>query len=131
MSKCLIEGELVLAVDFDGTITTEPEMGKELVLQPECKRVLTRLHEDGIRIVLWTCRSGPVLEEALEFLKENDMLDLFCAINDQLEEINTKYAPHVARKVGADIYIDDKSLGFVVDWEEIENGIYGQYWRDM
>jgi hydroxymethylpyrimidine pyrophosphatase-like HAD family hydrolase len=126
MGKCLLEGELVLAIDFDGTISTEPDMGKELVLQSECKRVLTRLCEDGIRLMLWTCRTGPALDEALDFLRANDMEHLFDTVNDQLPEVNEKYAPHVARKVGADFYIDDKNLMFKVDWNAIEEFIYGE-----
>jgi hydroxymethylpyrimidine pyrophosphatase-like HAD family hydrolase len=125
MGKTLLEGELVLAVDFDGTISTEPDMGHELVLQPECKRVLQRLHEDGIRLMLWTCRTGPYLQEALDFLESENLLYVFETINDQLPEVNEKYAPHVARKVGADFYIDDKNLAFEVDWLEIEHTLYG------
>lgn len=125
MAKPMLEGELVLAIDFDGTITTESDIGKELVLQPECKRVLKRLHEDGVRLILWTCRSGSALEEALNFLEKEDLM-IFDTINDQLPEINAKYAPHVARKIGADFYIDDKNLGFKVDWLNIEKMIYGE-----
>ena len=126
MGKALLQGELVLAVDFDGTITTEPEIGHVLVLQPDCKRVLTRLAEDGIKLMLWTCRTGPGLDEALSFLKANDMEHLFDTVNDQLQEVKDKYAPHVARKLGADFYIDDKNLMFKVVWNEIEEYLYGE-----
>ena len=125
MGKSLLQGELILAIDFDGTISTEPDMGKELVLQPNCKRVLTRLADDGIRLILWTCRTGPALDEALDFLMANDMEHLFDTVNDQLPEVNERYAPNVARKVGADFYIDDKNLMFKVDWNVIENALYG------
>jgi phosphoglycolate phosphatase-like HAD superfamily hydrolase len=116
----MLEDNLLVAVDFDGTISTEPHMGHELVLQPNCKEALNRLRSNGVRFMLWTCRSGPALEEALEFLDQNDMTHLFCTINDQLPEINEKYHPHVARKVGADYYIDDKNLFTKIDWLEIE-----------
>lgn len=126
MTKCMIPGELVLAVDFDGTITTEPEMDNPLVLQPRCKEVLSRLREDGARLILWTCRSGAALEQAKQFLDEEGMLELFEVINDQLPEIKEKYFPEVARKVGADFYIDDRTLGYTVDWTNIEQYIYGE-----
>jgi hypothetical protein len=121
----LLEGELVLAIDFDGTITTEPDMGHELVLQPECKRVLQRLNHDGIRLCLWTCRTGPHLQEAIEFLEKEDLYWVFDSINDQLPEVNEKYAPNVARKIGADFYIDDKNLMAEINWNRIEEYLYG------
>lgn len=126
MSRFLDE-QLVIAVDFDGTISTEPDMGKPLVLQPDCKRVLHQFHKDGIRLVLWTCRTGEAFDEALDFLQENGIAVLFSAFNEQLPEIEEKYAPNVARKVGADIYIDDKNLGTVIDWNEIENQVYKNF----
>ncbi len=126
MGKCLIDGEMILAVDFDGTISTEPDMGEELVLQPNCKRVLTKLSDDGIKLILWTCRTGDALEEALDFLESENLLHVFTTINDQLPEVNEKYAPDVARKVGADFYIDDKNLMFKVDWNQIESFLYGE-----
>ncbi len=127
LGKALLENELIIAVDFDGTISTEPDMGHELVLQPECKRVLTRLKEDSdAKLILWTCRTGAVLNEALQFLIDNDMSHLFDTVNSQLPEIEEKYHPHVARKVGADFYIDDKNLMTKIDWLAIEKHIYGE-----
>lgn len=128
MSKALVEGDLVLAIDFDGTISTEPDMdrSKPLVLQPHCVRVLQRMSEDGMRLILWTCRSGPALDEAIEFLNENDILHVFETINDQLHEVNEKYAPHVGRKIGADVYYDDKSAMTTINWLEFEKFIYGE-----
>lgn len=127
MTKSLVNGELVLAIDFDGTVTTEPDISdKPLKLQPNCKRVLTKLHEDGIRLILWTCRSGKALEDALSFLKGNDMMHLFDTVNEQLPEVVEKYYPDVALKVGADFYIDDKNLMFKVNWNKIEQYLYGE-----
>jgi hypothetical protein len=117
--------KLCIAVDFDGTISTARDMGAPLVLQPNCKEVLERLYKDGVSLILWTCRSGKSLEEAIAFLRENDMLFFFCAINDQLPEVNALYYPDVARKVGADFYIDDRNLGTKIDWLAIRNEIYG------
>ncbi|MNN97974.1 hypothetical protein D3C81_2172480 [compost metagenome] len=49
------------------------------------------------------------------------MLNLFEVINDQLPEINQKFAPNVARKLGADFYIDDKNLGCKINWAEFKD----------
>lgn len=125
-AKPYIQGDLVLAVDFDGTITNEPDMGIVMTLKDHAQRVLTRLYDDGVRMQLWTCRTGPNLEQAVEFLHDNDLLHVFESINDHLPEIVEKYAPNHARKLGADFYIDDKNIMFEVDWLRIEEFIYGE-----
>ena len=126
-TKALIAGELIIAVDFDGTISTDPNMAKfdDLVMQPECKRVLTRLYESGARLMLWTCRTGPVLDQAIEFLDNEGILYVFETINEQVKEVIEKYSPNVSRKVGADVYIDDKNVGSTIDWCNIEIAIFG------
>lgn len=120
-----MDNELILAIDFDGTVTTEPDIGCELVLQPDAKRVLERFKEDGVRLVLWTCRTGNHLNEALEFLESNELLSVFDTVNEQLPEVLTKYYPDVAPKVGADVYFDDKNAMTDVDWNKFEEFIYG------
>ena len=76
-AKPYIQGDLVLAVDFDGTITGQPDMHTyPMTLQPHADRVLKRLYNDGVRLQLWTCRSGKALDEAIEFLQHKDILCL-------------------------------------------------------
>lgn len=125
--KAVLKNELIIAVDFDGTITENPNIGDDLSLREDAKEVLERLHEDGIQLILWTCRTGKLLDQALEFLKNNDMLQLFASINENIPEVKKEYKGD-ARKVGADIYIDDKNIfnGNNVYWSEIENFIYGE-----
>ena len=127
MTKSVIEGELIIAVDFDGTITTNPDISDEpLELQPNCKKVLTRLYERGARLILWTCRTGNTLLDAIDFLNKMGMCSLFETINEQIPEVREKYYPDEANKVGADIYIDDKNLGTKIDWLDIERQIYSK-----
>lgn len=122
--KTLIEGRFIIAVDFDGTITTEGSMGEGMQLRPDCKRVLTRLKEAGVDLILWTCRTDEYYEKALEFLKEHEMLDLFVAFNEQTKEAREKFQAD-ARKIGADMYIDDKSYPWLtVNWNEIEHVLF-------
>ena len=76
VAKPFIEGSLVLAIDFDGTITTAPDMGQKLVPQPNAIRVIHRLYRDGVRMQLWTCRTGNGLAEAKSFLEDHDIFTL-------------------------------------------------------
>lgn len=68
----------IIAVDFDGTITKSdawPEIGEIN------EKVVQRLREEkekGSIIILWTCRHGKQLEEALEFCKKNNIPIDYC-----------------------------------------------------
>ena len=117
---------LVVAIDFDGTISTEPHMGKELKLHPYCKEVLTELRKEGVTFILWTCRTGKYLDEAVKFLAENEMFHLFTTVNNQLPEIEELYHPDVARKVGADFYYDDRNLGTEINWLRFKQQILNE-----
>lgn len=118
-----LENSVVVAVDFDGTITNEPRMVENPTLRVGAKETLTKWKEQGVVMILWTCRSGKGLDKALDFLKEHDMLDLFVSFNSQLPEIEQMYYPDVARKVGADFYVDDRNLGSEVSWEVFDKNL--------
>lgn len=125
-ARPFVANECVVAVDFDGTLTVDPNMGGHLALRPFAKEAIKQLHEDGVQLVLWTCRTGLGLQEAMDFLDENEILTCFESINDQVEGVLGKY-PENARKVGADVYIDDKSIGMgSVNWLELYEYITGQ-----
>lgn len=126
--KAILGNELILAIDFDGTITTNESMREEaLELREGAYEVLHRLHEDGVRLVLWTCRGGHNLDNALVFLEEEGLLEVFEKVNSQLDEVEEEYENVIGRKVGADLYIDDKNIFTAeVDWRAIEQYIYGE-----
>lgn len=104
-----------IAVDFDGTISNEREVGEALTLKEGAKEVLTKWYEEGHKLILWTCRNKEAFSEACMFLIENDMFHLFTAFNDHLRDVLEKY-PDASRKVLADYYIDDRHLGVKIDW---------------
>lgn len=112
----MLEGKTVIAVDFDGCITNERDMEEEMTLRNNAKEVLTKWYKKGYILILWTCRAGKALEDAVDFLNKHDMYRLFSAVNKQLPEIYEKYYPNVSPKVGADFYIDDRSMGVKIDW---------------
>ena len=104
----------VIAVDFDGTICTEnfPEIGQLIVA---AKRTLKRFKAKGGHIIIWTCRSGQDLQEAIDFLHEYHVP--YDTINENLPYRIKQYKAD-PRKVGADMYIDDRNPGGV-DWNLI------------
>lgn len=95
----------VLAVDFDGTLCTNawPEIG-----EPNTALInkLIRFRKEGGELILWTCREGDALDNAVEWCYERDLY--FDAINENLPDW-TKLFGNNSRKVGADWYIDDKA----------------------
>ena len=60
---------LILAIDFDGTIVEDkyPKIGKPKMFAFE---TLLKFQEDGHRLILWTYRCGTPLKEAVELCKK-------------------------------------------------------------
>lgn len=106
----------IIAVDFDGTLCTDryPEIG---IANFHLIHLLKELHKEGRKLILWTCRSGKHLEEALHWC-EGFQLE-FDAVNDNLPEIVEVYGNN-SRKIFADVYIDDKTC-FPWDGKELQN----------
>lgn len=99
-----------IAVDFDGTLFTEdrfPEVGDPYVHMID---LIHRLKNAGCKIILWTNREGKLLEDAVAACKEYGLT--FDAVNDNLPDRIEKYGSN-CRKVGADLYIDDKAISAV------------------
>lgn len=109
-----------IAVDFDGTICEfeYPAIGP---LIPRAKEVLTRYKEQGGHIVIWTCRCGPRLAEAIMWLKAQGVP--FDNVNMNMRHRERAFGGDT-RKVSADLYIDDKNPGGV-DWDQIEEILFG------
>ena len=99
----------IWAVDFEGTLTVKskfPDIGKPNVSVIE---LLKMARSQGVKLILWTCREGNYLTEAVEWCKDLGLE--FDAINENLPSA-IEYLGRDTRKVIADIYIDDKSLHF-------------------
>ena len=92
----------IVAVDFDGTLSLDsqyPNIGR---FNTHLYEALMKLKSIGWSIVLWTCREGKELKEAIEWCKMNGLE--FDAINENPPEVSFK-----SRKVVADMYIDDRA----------------------
>ena len=96
----------IYAVDFDGTLCFSqwPKLGEANV------KLIEKLKEcknNGDKLILWTCRDGKLLEEAVCWCIENGLK--FDAVNENLQEIVDLFGGN-SRKISADFYIDDKSI---------------------
>ncbi|MCR5351401.1 MAG: hypothetical protein K6E35_02770 [Bacteroidales bacterium] len=105
---------MIIAVDFDGTIVENkyPEIGKE---KQFAIQTLRTLQQQGNRIILFTSREGELLDAAVAFCHERG-LDFF-AVNAN-QPADAMFPQHTA-KVIADVYIDDRNLGGLPEWDAI------------
>lgn len=94
----------IIAVDFDGTLVEDkyPLIGG---INQKVWDAVTRAQESGYKLILWTCRNGDQLQEAVKFCSNNGLH--FDAINENIDEVKILYGGDT-RKVFADMYIDDR-----------------------
>ena len=100
-------GKKIYAVDFDGTIamTEYPH-----IIGPNRPVVdfLLRAQAKGDKWILWTCRCGDALEDALAWLSRNGLHP--DSVNGNIHEL-IEFFGGDPRKVFADFYIDDRNAG--------------------
>lgn len=96
----------IYAVDFDGTLCEDqfPAIGKPNISLIE---YLAEKRIKGDKLLLWTCRVGERLQEAVRWCREYGLE--FDAINANLPEMIEKFGAD-CRKIFADVYIDDKAV---------------------
>jgi hypothetical protein len=108
------EYKRIYAVDFDGTLaeTKFPEIIRPCIpMFITCKEIKRRGHI----LILWTCRVGKELDEAVEFCRKYGLE--FDYINENTPENIEKWG-NDCRKIFANEYIDDKS------WSPIRERIW-------
>lgn len=109
----------IIAVDFDGTLCVDcyPNIGT-----PNLPLIflLKQLKAQDRRLILWTCRCGKYLEDAVDWCRKLGLE--FDAVNKNVEEIIKKYGSD-SRKIYADVYIDDKSC---FPWD---SSVY-EWWKE-
>ncbi len=105
---------MIIAVDFDGTIVQHkyPEIGAEI---PFAIESLLALQQEGHQLILWTYRTGDMLFEAVDFC-ENRGLEFYSVNSNYPEE---EFDDTISRKIYADLYIDDRNIGGLLDWTDV------------
>ena len=105
---------MIIAIDFDGTIVTHeyPKIGKEI---PFAIDTLKKIQSEGEhQLILWTVREGDLLNEAVEYCLSRGVE--FYAVNSNYPAAETEIIQTQARKLSADLFIDDRNLGGLPDW---------------
>ncbi len=106
-----------IAVDFDGTIVHHkyPSIGKE---KPFAVDTLKMLAADGHELILWTVRSGKLLQEAIDWCEARGLR--FYAVNSNVPSGSLfEGANEGSPKISADVFIDDANLGGLPEWGKI------------
>lgn len=120
----------VIACDFDDTIGEY--VNGVLEIKSMAISVLTELQRNGVEIILWTCRKGDTLREAVEACRAAGLE--FDAVNENAprhmqrwleahpEDVGQPQSP----KVYADLYLDDHSrFDGEVDWARLRFELLG------
>jgi len=113
----------IIAIDFDGCITTRNVFPDISELRPYAREVINFLYDIGVIVVLWTCRENrphpslnkyiiPYLQRACDFLDHEGIK--FHGINSSIEFAPFEYE---SRKIYANMYVDDKAFG----WKDTDN----------
>lgn len=111
----MVNGKLVLAIDFDGTIAelSFPQVG---ALRKGAAKYIRKLYDDGHYIIINTCRSGKFEGMAHDFMQDHGIP--YHYMNSNLPALIIEYGQD-CRKISADYYIDDKCLLGLPSWEQI------------
>lgn len=114
---------MILAIDFDGTIVRDayPAIGEP---RPGAVETLKKLKKEGYTLILWTCRGGKHLAQAVAWCAERGIR--FDAINANIRAEVVRYG-NDPRKVGASLYIDDRGVMPLPSWEELYNIIHERF----
>ncbi|HRG01669.1 MAG TPA: hydrolase [Bacteroidia bacterium] len=103
-----------IAIDFDGTIVEHqyPRIGKEMLF---AFATIKELQKKGHKLILNTYRTGALLDEAVEYCRQNGVE--FYAVNKNYpEEVITENTP---RKLDVDVFIDDRNVGGFIGWSAV------------
>ena len=121
----------IVCLDFACTLAindTYPYAGQPNLVAIE---ILKAYRKKGNKLILWTCRTGFALEEAVKMCKAHDLE--FDAINDNIKEATASWRElnpgvEMSRKVYAEMYIDDRdphAILYGIDWDAVSRLLLG------
>ena len=109
---------MIIAVDFDGTLVEHryPDIGKTIV---KTLSLVRQAQSAGHKIILYTCRGGEDLLEAITWCKDRGIE--LAAVNEDVPEVkDSEFGKSKSSKPFADIYLDDRALN-VEDIEKLRS----------
>lgn len=92
---------MIVAVDYDGTLEAGGKLNLPLIAR------LRAAQRRGDTVILWTCREGKRLQEALLALRGAGFRPQYVNANAPAA---IRMLGHDPRKIYADLYIDDKGM---------------------
>lgn len=103
----------IIAVDFDGTLCEDkwPEIG---VPNTALIDYIKERQAAGDKLILWTCRCGETLKNAVKWSAEHGII--FDAVNENLPEVLERMGGSDSRKIYANEYIDDQNTLCYPKW---------------
>lgn len=104
------DSNFAVAVSFDGTLTKDYD---DLTPNFKAIEVIKKLWNKGCVIVLWTCRQGGRLKDAVDFCERYDV---------PLDYVNTYPYRGGVKKINVDCFIDSLNIGGV-DWDRVEDQV--------
>jgi hypothetical protein len=115
--------EHILAIDFDLTICMSeyPNLGP---MRKDAAKIIRALYAEGFGIVINTCREGHALSDAMHWLSDNGIP--YHYVNCNFPHLIEKYGAD-CRKISADMYIDDKGVDPLPEWQEIYDKIHAKF----
>ena len=95
----------IIACDFDGTLCKHefPKIGEPFTWVID---KLIEKRKNGDKLILWTCREGYPLQQAIAWCKNKGLE--FDAINENVQSQKNK--EYGIRKIYADVYLDDRNI---------------------
>jgi membrane-anchored protein YejM (alkaline phosphatase superfamily) len=105
---------VIFAIDCDGTLWKEdfPSIGS---IFPEAISAVKEIKKLNHTIIIWTCRQGKLLEEALATLKYYGVP--YDYVNENVPAQVELYG-NDCRKVGAHVFVDDRNVG-KWSWDDV------------
>jgi hypothetical protein len=101
---------MIIGIDFDGTCVKHayPNIGDDIGAVP----VLKEFIRQGHKLILITMRSGELLDNAVQWLKERG-IELY-GVNHNPDQDSWTESP----KIYAQLYIDDAGLGCPTNFDQ-------------